>query len=156
MVPQEKVSNFQRSLWAYIETNYTETDKYFWGLNTFNTSNINEWVEFEWGSSTRRFQRTSAGAGNLVYPIISAYIYVKPDTSGPDDFGRITTIRDAVVDVLNRPVVPVLDWVGNKAPIGSLWGEEIVVDSYLGLENDLNQWMLSFRFSYQEEFQRYR
>jgi hypothetical protein len=46
--------------------------------------------------------------------------------------------------------------MGNKAPIGSLWGEEIVVDNYLGLENDVNQWMLSFRFSYQEEMARYR
>jgi hypothetical protein len=152
VVAQEKVANFQRSLWAYIESNYSTTAKYFYGLNINETQSLTEWVEFEWGSSTRRFQRIAAGAGNLVSPIVSAYVYVKPT----DDITRIAVIRDAVVDVLHRPVVPVLDWMGNKAPIGSLWGEEIVVDNYLGLENDVNQWMLSFRFSYQEEMARYR
>lgn len=155
MLPEEQLSNYWRSLFAYIETNYTFTAKQFNGENQLDTTKISEWVEFIW--RTQRpyaFNRNvdNENVGNNVYATIDALIYVKPTNV----VGRIVTIRDVVVNLLRRPFIEVLDWVGTKNVIGSLQGEGLISDVALGLRQDLNRWSLSFEFMYQEKFERTR
>ena len=111
MLPESQLSNYWRSLIAYIQSNYTTTRVYFSGENELDTTSVTEWVEFIWSTQIPHvFVRhaNNAHAGNIMDATIGAIIYVKPTT----EVGRIVTIRDAVVDLLRRPLIEVKDWAG--------------------------------------------
>lgn len=155
MLPESQLSNYWRSLFAYIETNYTLTAKQISGENQLDTTKLSEWVEFIWHTQmVETFIRNvdNANAGNIMNATIGAIIYVKPTNV----VGRIVTIRDTVVDLLRRPLIEVVDWVGTKNIIGTLQGEGLISDVALGLRQDLNRWSLGFKFTYQEKFERTR
>lgn len=155
MLPESQLSNYWRSLIAYIQTNYTTTAMYFSGENELDTEPLTEWVEFTWISQFPfSFARhaDNVNAGNIIYASIGALINVKPTSV----VGRIIQVRDVVVDLLRRPLIAVVDWMGTKTEIGSLQGEGLIGDTNLGLRDDLNRWSLSFRFRYQEKFERVR
>ena len=155
MLPESQLSNYWRSLIAYIQSNYTTTQIYFSGENELDTKTIPEWVEFIWSTQVPYvFARhmDNAHPGNIMNATIGAIIYVKPTTV----VGRIVTIRDVVVDLLRRPLIEVKDWTGTKNVIGALQGEGLISDVALGISEDLNRWSLGFRFRYQEQFERVR
>ena len=155
MLPESQLSNYWRSLIAYIQSNYTTTRVYFSGENELDTETITEWVEFIWGTQIPHvFVRhiDNAHPGNIMDATIGAIINVKPTTV----VGRIVMIRDVVVDLLRRPLIVVKDWVGSKNVIGSLQWEGLVSDVHFGLREDLNRWSLGFHFRYQEMFERVR
>lgn len=155
MLPESQLSNVWRSLWAYVESNYSATAKSFVGLTALDTESISEWVEFAWQSSTSAaFVRhmDNEHPGDVMNAIVTAGIFVKPT----DAVGRIVTIRDVVVDLLRRPLITVKDWVGSKVEIGTLQGEGLLVDVSLPLEDDLTKWSLGFRFRYLEKYERVR
>lgn len=155
MLPEAQLSNYWRSLFAYIETNYTATAKYLVGENELDTDSLSEWVEFIWSDSIPRYflrHADNSHPGNIVHVTIGANIYVKPTTV----VGRIIAIRDVVVDLLRRPLIEVKDWMGTKSVIGLLQGEGLKSDVALGIREDLNRWALMFGFSYQEKFERVR
>ena len=155
MLPEEQLSNYWRSLIAYVETNYTLTEQYFVGESALDTTELTEWVEFIWSSQIpHTFVRHADNAhpGNIMDAMIGAIICVKPT----DVVGRVVTIRDVVVNLLRRPLIEVKDWMGSKNVIGSLQGEGLVGDVNLGLSEDINRWSLKFQFRYQEMFERVR
>lgn len=152
MLPQEQMTNYITSIWNYIEGRYSETAKYFYGLNTLDTSNLTEWVQFSWQTSTRQFERQTDQTypGSLVHANIVANIYVKPK----DEFLRIVKIRDVVVALLRRAIIEVRDWMGTKAVISQMTGENLLIDSFIDTQNDVDQHVLVFDYLYLEQFER--
>lgn len=154
MLPESQLSNYWRSLNAYIETNYTLTAKILID-EELDTESLSEWVEFIWASQiSHSFIRhaDNANMGNLMDASIGAIICVKPVGVA----GRIFTIRDVVVDLLRRPLITVKDWVSSKTEIGTLQGEGLINDVSLRRVDDINKWSLMFKFRYQEKFERIR
>ena len=156
MLPEGQLSNYWRSLNAYIETNYTLTAKSLMD-EELDTEPLSEWVEFIWASQVpHSFIRhaDNVNMGNLMDASVGAIICVKPLASSL--VGRIFTIRDVVVDLLRRPLIVVKDWAGSKAEIGTLQGEGLLSDVNLRRVDDINRWSLMFKFRYQEKFERVR
>ena len=155
ILPQERSFNYVASLWNYIEGRYTTTEKYFYGLNTLDTTKLDEWVQFSWDVGYRDFYRqtdqgSEAYPGNLVHVNVVTNIYVKPS----DVLLRITQIKDELIGLLRRAIVDVRDWAGSKNIISQLWGNGIVQELFLDTQDEIDQYQVTFDYSYVEQFER--
>lgn len=148
--PEERFNNIKRALFDYIETNYTETTKWFQGSNVLDTTAITEWVWFGVVSVARRrpMRQVSNNWGNLVTLLVQAIIYVKPT----DTITRVDAIRDVVVGLLRKPAIQIADRVGSAGNLGTMYGEDVVNEADLGIENDLHMYQVTFAFNFLEEF----
>ena len=152
MLPQEKLENIITSLWSFTESRYTLTSKYLWGYSGLNTQNLSEWVQFSYQNSTRVFHRQSDQnyPGNTVHLDFMANIYVKQT----ENFMRSVTIRDTLVGIFRRCIIPILDWTGDKARLGEIIGQDIIMDRPVAGEDDLSRHILIFDMQYMEQFDR--
>ena len=147
--PEERQENVKSALFDYIETNYTTTSKWFQGSNVLDTTAISEWVWFGIVGSSRRFVRqVGTNMGDLVTFLVQAVIYVKPT----ETIVRIDRLRDIVVNLLRRVAIQVVDRVGSAGNLGKLYGQGLVGDVPLGIVDDVDQYSLTFAFSYLEEY----
>lgn len=155
MIPEQQTENVVRSLYAYINANFTTTPAYLLGQHEFDTTTLSEWVEFELGTAARRFVRHVDGSrphlvGNIVSYYLDAVIYVRPTP----DVMRIVRLRDIVSDLFQQASIPIYDYAGNNATntIGALVGHGLIVDLPLGFKDDQNRWTLSFDMKHIEAF----
>ena len=148
--PEERFDNVKRALFDHIETNYTETAKWFQGSNVLDTTTETEWVWFGIAGVARRRPMRQVGnnIANLVTLVVQAIIYVKPT----ETITRISDIRDEVVGVLRKPAIQVVDRAGSTGNLGKLHGQDILNEVDLGIENDVHQYSITFDYLYLEEF----
>lgn len=149
--PEERFNNIKRALFNHIETNYTETTKWFQGSNVLDTTAITEWVWFGIvATAGRRFLRQvrDSNFGNLTTILVQAIIYLKPTAT----IIRVDAIRDEVVNVLRRPNIQIVDRVGSAGNLGKLVGQDILNENDLGIENDLHIYQITFAMDFIEEF----
>lgn len=151
LLPESKQENIKRSFWAWVDSHYSETPLYRLGQPGFDTTRLNEWVEMALQVASREFLRhidsvRTGVLGNLASYYLSTEIFVRPT----DDFLRVDHIRDVLVDMFLRAKIPVLDYVGTQAEVGSMIGRDILVDIGEGFENDLNRYFLGFHLEYLE------
>lgn len=148
--PEERFSNIKRALFDYIETNYTETTKWFQGSNVLNTTAITEWVWFGIVGVARRkpMRQVGSNIANLVTLLVQAIIYVKPT----DTITRVDAIRDVVVELLRKPAIQIVDRVGSAGNLGTLYGQDVINEADLGIENDLQMYQVTLGFDFIEEF----
>lgn len=149
--PEERIDNVKRALFDYIETNYTTTTKEFQGSNFLATTAETEWVWFGIVGFVRRRPARQIGSsnwGNFVTILVQAIVHVKPT----ETITRIDTIRDNVVNVLRRAVIQVVDRVGSTGNLGKLYGNDILDEVPLGIDDDINRYAITFSFDYIEEF----
>lgn len=147
--PEERFNNVKRALFDYIETNYTETAKWFQGSNVLDTTAITEWVWFGIVAVARRkpMRQVGSNIANLVTLLVQAIIYVKPT----ETITRVDAIRDEVVGVLRKPAIQIVDRVGSTGNLGSLHGQDVINENDLGIENDLHMYQVTFEFDFLEE-----
>lgn len=147
---EERFNNVKQSLFNHIESNYTTTTKLFQGSTEIDTTAETEWVWFGIpGVAGRRFVRqVGSNLGNIVTILVQAIIYVKPTTN----ITRVEAIRDIVVNLLRRANIQVVDYVGNNANLGKLYGQDLLDETNLGIVDDTYQYSLLFNLSYLEEF----
>lgn len=152
--PLAKRENVLQSLWAFIETNYTLTEKFFIGLNTLTTDTLAEWVEFLFNDMRRKEVRAvnQDNPGNIVSLRLTTNIFVKPT----DVISRIDRICDTLAELFRRCVIEIRDWVGDSSVIGKMIGQGIMADMRLPDENEYQRHMLIFTFQYVEEHERLR
>lgn len=152
ILPQEREYNYVTSLWNYIEGRYTFTEKYFYGVNTLDTTTLDEWVQFAWDISFREdFRRTDQTLpGSIVHVNLVANIFMKTR----DNFLRVVQIKDEVVGLLRRAIVEVKDWAGNKAVIGKLIGCGIAQETFIDTQDEIDQHMVLFDYRYLEQYER--
>jgi|CXWL01.1.fsa_nt_gi hypothetical protein len=149
--PEERFDNIKRALFDYIETNYTETAKWFQGSNVLDTTAITEWAWFGIiGVARRRPMRQvgSSNIANLVTLLVQAIIYVKPTAT----ITRVDAIRDEIVGVLRKPAIQIVDRVGSAGNLGTLYGQDVVNEANLGIEDDLQMYQITLGFNFIEEF----
>ena len=152
-LPEAKQENFQIALYNYIEGAYVLTEKYFVGANTLDTTSLNEWVEFSWHNVIgREIRHVNGKPGQMNFVYLDALIHVKPTSI----ITRITRIKDTLIEVLERAVIDVLDYVGSSTTIvGGIQGQGVESDYALGLENDVNKHLITFKFQFMRRFERY-
>lgn len=151
ILPQERFSNVINSLFSYIETNYTLTQKEFQGQNALDTKTVTEWVWFGVQVASRRYERqvTQDGTrGNIVSLFVTAYIMAKPS----NNFLRVIEIRDAIVNVLRWASIQMQDYAGSTGAIGKLTGKDISDEADMGVEADVNRYRITFLYDYIEQF----
>jgi hypothetical protein len=152
MLPEGRIENVVRSLYAYIAAHYTETPFFVGDQPTFDTTTISEWVEFRLEPNTRRYVRHVANnrLGNVVYNYFNVEIQVKPT----DDIMRIYRIRDAITDVFQGASVNIYDYVGGNSAlvVGKLTSNGLIADVPLGFENDFSRWALTFDLRFLEVY----
>lgn len=148
--PEERFDNIKRALFDYIESNYTTTTKWFQGSNVLDTTAITEWIWFGIVGVVRRqpLRQVSNNFGNLVTLLVQVIIYVKPT----ETITRVDALRDIVVALLWKPAIQIVDQVGSAGNLGKLYGQDIVHESDLGIENDLHMYQITFAFDFLEEF----
>ena len=157
MLPQERMENIKAALFDYLETNWTATSKELQGETALDTADatLTEWVWFGViGESGRHFVRHTDGnnLGELVNYILECLINVKPTAN----ILRIDALRDTLVGLLRRVVIPVTDVAGGtNANIGNLTSNGILASQPLGMENDVNRHSLLFTFRWLEQFSPY-
>lgn len=150
---EEKFENVKRSVFNYIETNYTLTAKDFAGSKGLDTTNIDEWVWFGFtGTTARRFMRHSEPTvhGDLVQYLLNVVI----SKVISDDITGIDRIRDTVVNLLRRPAIQVVDYADTQANLGKIVGQGILSEGHIEAENDVPRYSLIFLLQYIEEYNR--
>lgn len=151
ILPQERFSNVVNSLFSYIETNYTLTQKEFQGQNALDTKTVKEWVWFGAQVASRRYERQVTHdntRGNIVSLFVTAHIMVKPS----NNFLRVTEIRDTIVNLLRWASIQMQDYAGGTGLIGKLTGKDIFDEVDMGFEADINRYRVTFLFDYIEQF----
>lgn len=148
--PEERFNNVKRALFDYIETNYTETAKWLQGSNVLDTTAITEWAWFGIVGVARRRPTRQIGSNwsNLVTILVQAIIYVKPKIN----ITRIDAIRDVIVNLLRKPAIQIVDRVGSAGNLGTMYGQDVVNEADLGIENDLRIYQVTFGFDFIEQF----
>lgn len=151
--PTEKSENYTRSFWNYVEGRYTLTEKFLQGMNTLDTTKLQTWAEFAFEDTSRVEIRliNQSNPGNLVTRTVYASLFAKAD----DRITQIASIRDAIIPLLRRVVIPVRDWVGGGAVIDQMEGQGVFIDTPLPSNNEIDGHILGFRFTCREEFARY-
>lgn len=151
ILPQERFSNVINSLFSFIETNYTATQKEFQGQNALDTKTVTEWAWFGAQVASRRYERqvTQDGTrGNIVSLLVTVFIMTKPS----NNFLRVIEIRDTVVNLLRWASIQMQDYAGGTGVIGKLTGKDIEGESDMGVENDVNRYRITFFYDYVEQF----
>lgn len=151
ILPQERFSNVINSLFSYIETNYTLTQKEFQGQNALDTKTVTEWTWFGAQVASRRYERqvTQDGTrGNIVSLLVTVFIMTKPS----NNFLRVIEIRDTIVNLLRWASIQMQDYAGGTGAIGKLTGKDIEGESDMGVENDVNRYRITFFYDYVEQF----
>ena len=148
--PEERFDNIKRALFDYIESNYTTTTKWFQGSNVLDTTAIAEWVWFGIVGVARRrpMRQVSGNFGNLVTLLVQAIIYVKPT----ETITRVDALRDVIVGLLRKPAIQIVDKIGSAGNLGKMYGQDVVNEADLGIENDLHMYQVTFGFNFIEEF----
>ena len=62
-------------------------------------------------------------------------------------------IRDVIVGLLRKPAIQIVDQVGSAGNLGKLYGQDVVHEADLGIENDLHMYQVTFGFDFLEEYQ---
>ena len=155
----ERLGNVQRSLYNYIEQNFTESAKDYREANGFDSTSVDDWVWFGIASVAERhmgFHSQAATKAGLWYISMQSVINVKPTAY----IGREIDIRDALVNLLRRPSITVVDYVGGSGNIGKLIGQGVRGESLDNrvraipgsAEEDIQRWIMMFDFQYMAVF----
>ena len=148
----EKSENVKRSLFAYLTTNYTTTALQLQGSDVVDTTALTEWVWFGIPAvAVRQFIRSysSVEHADLATYLVTAEINVKPTTA----ITRIDAIADVIRNLLRRPSISVVDYVGaGNGEVGKLLGQGVMSEVTLPIENDLQKHVITFRMQYLEKY----
>lgn len=155
MLATERFGNVQRSLYNYIEQNFTESAKDYRESNSFDSTVVNDWVWFGIASVAPRyigFHSQGTTKAEKLYISLQTIINVKPGSY----IIRMSDIRDAIVNLLRRPSITVTDYVGGGGSIGKLIGQGLrseMMDNRIraipgSAEEDIQRWIMMFDFEY--------
>lgn len=156
ILAEERFENVRRSLYDYIQSNFTASALDFEGSDSFDSVNVNDWVWIGVSSKRNQFMRqTSPGRmGDLTRFTLHTVIYMKPT----NDLMRLDRIADNLENLLRRPSVPIVDYVGGSGVIGQVIGQGVVGDRLASItipgsaEEDVRPHILDFEFLFLKEY----
>jgi len=158
MIPEGRFENVKRSLYAYIQSNFTESAIDFQGSDVFRSKDANDWVWFGVSSRTHQFVRSvsDSRSGDIVRFLLHAVVYVKPT----EDIMRMEHVADALRDLIPpRAAISVYDHVGTGTAIGHIVNQGIVADRNAiitipgSAEGDLPIHIIDFELQYLAEYE---
>lgn len=156
MIPEERFENVKRSVFRYIQDHYLEAPLDFQGSETFNSSEVDDWVWLGVFARTHQYVRhiENKRHGDITRFTLHTVSYSKPTAN----IMRLERMTDELRTLLRKSTIPVYDHVGNGVEIGQAVSQGIQTDRPVGItlpgsaEGDVTTHVVDFLFQYLTQY----
>ena len=156
ILPQEKFENVKRSIFKYMQENFTTSTLDFEGSEAFDSRSVDDWVWVGISNKTYTFMRhvNFGHLGDIVNFTLHCMIYCKPT----EDIMRVDRIADTLRSLLRRASIPIYDFDGDGSVIGQAIGNGVIADRPVHItipgsaEEDIRMHAIDFQYQFLMEY----